>query len=93
MLPTRGGAYLAGASQPAMSSDIRSASQPAADMQLPYCDLKLVSFNFGTQAAAMTSAEQEEEHAVQTAKFVDTMGASVRPDFIFGCEMASQQHG
>ena len=59
MLSTCRGAYLAEDLQPAMSSDIRGASQAAADMQQPYRDLKVVSFNFGMHSRALKSKKEK----------------------------------
>ena len=86
------GAFLDGASQPAMSSDIRGASQPAGDMQHAYHNLTLVSFNFGIQQSMMTSASWD-THADKLALLLNTIDDAVKPDFIFGCEMGGHQQG
>ena len=88
MLSTCRGAYLAEDLQPAMSSDIRGANQPAADMQEPYHDLKLVSCNFGMQPF---SSEQQYDHALRVVEILDEINTAERSDFIFGCEAGGPQ--
>ncbi len=92
MLPICG-AYFTGASQPAMSSDIRGASQPAADIQLPYCDAKVVSFNFGMHSLARKSDKERDDDAAQLSVVLDDINQAEQPNVIFGCEVGGLQQG
>ncbi len=93
MHPRRRGAYLDGASQPAMSPDIRGAIQPAGDMQHAYRELTPVSFSFGVQQSMMASVYQREERANKLAFLLSEIGEIVNPDFFFGGDVGDDQQG